>query len=155
MRFLKECDDSFDVVVIDLPDPNTESLNQLYTGAFYRLVGAHLKDGGVFVTQSTSPYYAREAFWCIHRTIAEEGFEVLPYHLQVPSFGDWGFNVASKASLTKDVRVEVPTSYLNDESTRALFAFAKDEAEPEGIVPNTMDRPVLIQYYDKALVAWG
>lgn len=154
-QFLTESHDAYNVIIIDLPDPNNEALNQLYTGAFYRLVAAHLADGGTFVTQSTSPYYAREAFWCIHDTIEKEGLCVVPYHLQVPSFGDWGFNVASRGELKRDVRVQVETKYLTDKNIGAMFEFGKDEARPDGIVANTMDRPVLIEYYDKALTSWG
>ena len=160
-RFLQQSDAVYDMIVIDLPDPNNESLNQLYTSAFYRLVGNHLSDEGVFVTQSTSPYFAREAFWCINKTIAAEGFDVVPYHLQVPSFGDWGFNVASRRKLTlgadgtPDIGLGVATSYLTNENISALFEFGKDEALPSDVLTNTMNRPVLIEYYDKALVSWG
>ena len=154
-QFLAESHDAYNVVIIDLPDPNNEALNQLYTGAFYRLVAAHLTEGGTLVTQSTSPYYAREAFWCIHDTMEKEGLCVLPYHLQVPSFGDWGFNVASRGKLNRDVHVEVNTKYLTDEIVGAMFEFGKDEAHPDDIVTNTMNRPVLVEYYDKALTSWG
>ena len=154
-RFLEESHEGYDVVIIDLPDPNSETLNQLYTDSFYRLVGNHLVDGGVFVTQSTSPYYAREAFWCINQTIASEGFHVLPYHLNVPSFGEWGFNVASRTELDADVTIRVPTSYLTTRNASALFAFGKDEMAPAHIAKNTLNRPVLVEYYNKALVTWG
>lgn len=152
--FLRESKGRYGVIIIDLPDPNNEVLNQLYTGPFYRLVGNHLSDGGVFVTQSTSPYYAREAFWCINETIASEGFSVLPYHLEVPSFGDWGFNMASKSALSRDLRIRVDTRYLTNEMLPALFMFGGDESRPDGIRVNTMNRPVLIDYYEKALATW-
>lgn len=154
-RFLRESKSAYDVIVIDLPDPNSEVLNQLYTGAFYRLVGQHLTDGGVFVTQSTSPYYATDAFWCINRTIASEGFSVVPYHLEVPSFGDWGFNMASRHELRTDISVGVDTRYLTDESIPSLFAFGADEQPQDDIKVNSMNHPVLIDYYEKALVSWG
>lgn len=154
-QFLQQSDNTYDVIIIDLPDPNNEALNQLYTGAFYRLVGSHLAEGGVFVTQSTSPYAAREAFWCIHKTIESEGFKVLPYHLHVPSFGNWGFNVAARHELVPRVEVKVPTSYLTSGTAEALFEFGQDELEPDGIRLNTMNHPALIEYYNKALVEWS
>ncbi len=154
-QFLQESHDGYDVVIIDLPDPNNEALNQLYTDSFYRLVGNHLVDNGVFVTQSTSPYFAREAFWCINQTIASEGFHVLPYHLNVPSFGEWGFNVASRTELHSDVAITVPTSYLTSQNVPALFSFGKDESKPSHMSKNTLNHPLLIEYYNKALVKWG
>ena len=154
-QYLRESQETYDAIIIDLPDPNNEALNQLYTGPFYRLVGNHLSRDGVFVTQSISPYVARDAFWCINKTIGSEGFDVLPYHLHVPSFGNWGFNVAARHMLDPSINVSVPTSYLTSETARCLFEFGKDEQEPPGIQVNTMNRPILIEYYNKALVNWG
>ena len=67
-KYLQDSNDLFDVILIDLPDPNDENLNKLYTNVFYRLVGSHLNEGGIISVQSTSPYYAKKAFWCINKT---------------------------------------------------------------------------------------
>src|SRR5690606_35107588 len=97
-RFLERSGERYDVIVIDLPDPNDAALGKLYTRTFYRLVAKHLAPDGVMVTQATSPYYATAAFWCIVRTVgaadlssAGGRLHPLPYHANVPSFGDWGF----------------------------------------------------------------
>ena len=50
------------------------------------------------MTQSTSPLFAREAFWCIHNTMKRAFASVRAYHVYVPSFGDWGFNMALEGS---------------------------------------------------------
>lgn len=42
----------------DLPDPNNEALNKLYTNIFYRMCSNSLTEDGVMVLQFTSPYYA-------------------------------------------------------------------------------------------------
>jgi spermidine synthase len=78
--------------------------------------------------------------------------EVLPYHLQVPAFGDWGFNMASRTSLTQHHALPEDTRYLTEESLPALFMFGKDEMTEAGI--NQLTRPVLIQYYNEAARAW-
>ena len=54
------------------------------------------------VTQASSPYFARTAFWSIAATMAESGLHVLPYHTLVPSFGEWGF-VAGYAGGEREV----------------------------------------------------
>jgi spermidine synthase len=46
-KYLQDSNDLFDVILIDLPDPNDENLNKLYTNVFYRLVGSHLNEGGI------------------------------------------------------------------------------------------------------------
>ncbi len=67
-EFVEKNTDKFDVIIIDLPDPNNEALNKLYTNVFYNYIKANLNETGVAVTQSTSPYYAKKSFWCIHKT---------------------------------------------------------------------------------------
>lgn len=170
MNYLRETDETYDVIISDLPDPNNESLAKLYTVSFYRLVRAHLRPGGVFVAQSTSPFFARKAFWSIHRTI-EEAFcpdgdadaddqprcadpedargssRVVPYHAWVPTFGDWGFNIAAREPLhPAGWRVRVPTEYLDDRVMQQMFTFPKDQGEMEVQANRLMD-PALLHYY--------
>ncbi|MCT4607556.1 MAG: polyamine aminopropyltransferase [Marinisporobacter sp.] len=151
-KYLENSKSKYDVVIVDLPDPNNESLNNLYTNTFYRLIGNHLKSKGLMVVQSTSPYYAKEAFWCVNKTIQRENFQVKPYHIQVPSFGEWGFQLASKESFDiNNITLNVPTQFLQKENILAMFAFAKDEkVDMEKIEPNCISRPILLRYYQKA-----
>ncbi len=144
----------YDLIIVDLPDPNSESLNKLYSNVFYRLCKSALSDKGVMVVQSTSPYYAKDAFWCINKTIESEGLNVRPYHLEVPAFGDWGFNMASRGPLDGDFKIEVETKYLTDENITSLFAFGKDEMS-ENIEINRLTKPVLMQYYNTAVENWN
>lgn len=151
-KYLEDTKNKFDVIIVDLPDPNNESLNKLYTNLFYRLIYQHLNEEGFVAIQSTSPYYANEAYWCIRKTVESEGFFTNGYHLNVPSFGDWGFTLASNRNFsTKNIRVTVPTRYLNDEILRSIFYFAKDEKRSQDKVEvNSLTNPVLLRYYQKA-----
>ena len=106
------------------------------------------------VVQSTSPYYATKAFWCINRTIESEGFFVRPYHLQVPAFGDWGFNMASRSELTDNLTFDVETKYLTQENVSALFCFGKDETDKD-VEINRLTKPVLMEYYNAAVEKWN
>lgn len=151
-KFLENTDKRFDVIFVDLPDPNNEALNKLYTNLFYRLIYGRLNDGGMVAIQSTSPYYAEQAYWCIRKTVESEGFYTTGYHLYVPSFGDWGFTLASNREINeKDIDLSVPTKYLNDNMVEALFAFADDEQKSKDKVEvNSLTNPVLFGYYQKA-----
>lgn len=102
--------------------------------------------------QSTSPYYASESYWCIRKTVQSEGFFTSGYHLNVPSFGDWGFTLASNNSFSKDnIDITVPTRYLNKDIVQSLFSFAKDlQPAQKKIEINTLTNPILLQYYQKA-----
>ena len=153
-KFLERTDRKFDLILVDLPDPNNEALSKLYSNVFYRLCGRALRKGGILNVQSTSPYYARRAFWSIGKTLMSEGFEVRPYHLEVPSFGDWGFNMASKDGFPAPHPISVSTRFLDDGSMKAMFVFAKDE-RADDVEVNRLSRPVIIGYYNDAAADWN
>ena len=48
-EYLETCNEQYDLIIVDLPDPNCESLNKLYSNIFYRMCGGCLKDDGVMV----------------------------------------------------------------------------------------------------------
>ena len=152
-KFLTENTFKYDVILVDLPDPNNEVLNKLYSNIFYRLCKNSLTAEGVLTVQSTSPYFATKAFWCINKTIESEGFNVLPYHLEVPSFGDWGFNIASQKPIDKEFDFTVDTKYLTAENSQSMFYFGKDETTAD-ICVNTLSKPMLMQYYIEADKQW-
>ena len=155
-KFLENNKEIYDVILVDLPDPNDDSLNKLYTNIFYRLCANSLSEDGVMAIQSTSPYYAKNAFWCINKTLESEGLNVVPYHAQVPSFGDWGFQLASKKEINKEnINLKVETKFLNKENIAGLFLFAEDEiVDKDSIITNTLSRPQLITYYLEAEKNW-
>lgn len=152
--YVKENKDKFDVIIIDFPDPNNESLNKLYTNVFYNYIKANLADNGVMVCQSTSPYYAKKSFWCINKTIQSQFETVIPYHLQVPSFGDWGFNLAFNSNNQRK-SLNVETKFLNSSNIESMFAFGNDEIIAlDQIEENNMFKPSLITYYNEEVQNW-
>jgi spermidine synthase len=152
-RYLEGTTERYDVILVDLPDPNNDALNKLYTNIFYRLCGNHLTDDGVLAVQSTSPYYAKKAYWCVAKTLESEGFFVDSYHLQVPAFGDWGFHMAAKQELSKEYDLTIETKYLSEENIPALFAFGKDEVDTD-VEINSLAHPILLHYYSDAVRNW-
>ena len=152
--YVQENKEKFDVIIIDFPDPNNENLNKLYTNVFYNYVKANLTQDGVMVCQSTSPYYAKKSFWCINKTIKTQFENVLPYHLQVPTFGEWGFNLAFNGDNTRQ-KLAVETKYLTDENIDAMFVFGKDEnMDLTQIEENNMFKPSLVLYYNEEVQNW-
>lgn len=146
----------YDVIIVDLPDPNSETLNKLYTDLFYRLCSNNLTDTGVMSVQSTSPYYAANAYWCINETVSAEFPYVYPYHVQVPSFGDWGFQLASKQELDPtELTLTVDGQFLSQSTLSGLFLFAEDELPKETkLAVNSLSTPKLLQYYLEAEKDW-
>ncbi len=146
-RYLMQSEEQYDIIICDLPDPGNESLARLYSNAFYHLVWAKLNPNGIFVSQATSPDLTPNAFWCINQTIKEAGFSITyPYSVYVPSFGNWGFIMASKLPIEIGFREDIPTQFLERESLEHLFYFPKDK-RVKNALPNNLDQPILLEYY--------
>ena len=96
----------FDTIIIDLPDPSHPDLNKLYSARFYAKLHGLLAGDGALVAQSTSPYHAKNTFISIGKTIRHGGFvNVEQYHANVPSFGEWGWTIATKHGKTARTRL--------------------------------------------------
>ena len=153
--YVEQSPDLYPVIIADLPDPNNETLSKLYSREFYTLIQQHLTPDGVFVTQATSPYFVRESFWMIANTVEEVGFNMLPLHTYVPSFGEWGFVLGGMHTTP---RVSVPDGfdlqYLTPEILRSAQAFAPDIDRLETDV-NTLNNPVLPRVYLNGWNQWN
>lgn len=151
MIWLESQKNSFDVVVIDFPDPNSYSLGKLYTTRFYALLKSRLTADSVVSIQTTSPVVARRSYWCIVRTLEAADFHVHPYHASVPSFGDWGFSLASLAPVappdTLPTAVRGNVGYLTDDILRSLFHLPLD-MQPVEVDINRLDNQALVRYYE-------
>ncbi len=96
----------YDSIIVDLPDPSHPDLNKLYTARFYAKLKSLLAGDGAMVVQSTSPYHAKNAFMSIGKTVKYAGFmHVEQYHQNVPSFGEWGWTIATKNGLSAKARL--------------------------------------------------
>ena len=126
--WLDSNNDVFDFAVVDFPDPTNYSLGKLYTTAFYRLLARHVSESGFIVVQSTSPMFARKSFWCIDETIKQSGYRTFPYHAYVPSFGEWGFVMASRDSYTLPTALPSGLRFLAAATLQNLFEFPSDMA---------------------------
>jgi len=145
--WLEQNPGQFDFVVIDFPDPTNYSLGKLYTTAFYRLLKRHLTDDALVTVQSTSPLFARQSYWCIHESIKSAGLNTWPYHVYVPSFGEWGYVMAGKGSYAPP-KVPAGLRYLNQTTLASMFEFPADmSAVP--VEPNRLNDQALVRYYDK------
>jgi len=96
----------FDAIVVDLPDPSHPDLNKLYSARFYAKLHGLLAGDGAMVVQSTSPYHAKNTFISIGKTVRYAGFAYVDqYHANVPSFGEWGWTIATKNGKSAPARL--------------------------------------------------
>jgi spermidine synthase len=160
--YIQKTDRKFDLVIVDLPDPENDIISTLYSLEFYNSVYAVLDEDGIMVTQATSADYAfgADAYAVIVKTLEASDFPIVrPYVKYVPGFGMWGFVIASKkydplaidedeiADLLRETDVEVNT--YNEDVHFALFSLPPwleekiDEVGKAGKI-NTLDKPVLL-----------
>ncbi|MBF0292888.1 MAG: polyamine aminopropyltransferase [Nitrospinae bacterium] len=146
--WLKENRDKFDFIVVDFPDPSNFSLGKLYTNTFYRLVHSALADDGVAVIQSTSPLVARKSFWCINKTLKSVGFNTIPYHAFVPSFGEWGFIIAAKRPVRLPISYPPTLRFVNEATMQSMLQFPRDMAQVETEIQK-LNNQILVRYFEE------
>jgi len=159
--WLSDSRELFDVVVVDLPDPGHVALAKLYSTEFYETVRNHLAPDAVMVTQSTSPIHAPETFAIIWHTIDESGLDPLPYRVNVPTFGDWGFNIAVREGHMNSAQLQerldrfeppVHTDFLNNSAMVAATRFEKGifPENPALLPVSRLVRPAVYEAYQRA-----
>ncbi|HEY1090151.1 MAG TPA: polyamine aminopropyltransferase, partial [Burkholderiaceae bacterium] len=149
--WLEQQQDSFDVIVIDFPDPSNFALGKLYTTSFYQLVDQHLSASGFAVVQTTSPLIARRSFWTVVATLEAVGLRTTPYHLHVPSFGEWGFVLAARRPWGLHAALPSGLRYLDAAALPGMLQFPLDMSR----VPteaNRLSNQVLVQEFE---AEWG
>lgn len=137
--------EGFDAIVVDMPDPDTPALGRLYSTEFYGLASTALRPGGLLVVQAGSPYSTPDAFWRTVATVGSAGFGATPYHVYVPSFGDWGFVLAQagappEAALSPSA---APRRFLDAATLASATVFPLDR-ERRDLEPSTLDRPRIV-----------
>jgi spermidine synthase len=150
-QWLEKTDEVFDVIVVDFPDPTNFSIGKLYTNSFYALLDQRLAASGYAVIQTTSPLVARQSFWTVVGTIESVGLRAAPYHAHVPSFGEWGFVIASRRPYRQPARLPDDLRFLNLPSLPLLFDFPQDMARVPTEV-NRLSNQILVTTYEHE---WG
>ena len=150
--------ETFNTIIVDLPDPSHPDLNKMYSVNFYYRLNNLLNGDGVIVIQSTSPFHAKNAFISIAKTVKEAKFKkVEQYHQNVPSFGEWGWTVAVKKGapvserLQAKNKIDVSTRWATLNLLRSAFVFNKGFYKHKAKVKiNYLGSNQLYQYHQKA-----
>lgn len=151
--YLNQNGPKFERVIIDMPDPHNEALNKLYTVQFYNLIKKRMTKDGVLVSQSSSPFFTRNTYWSIQKTISNSFNNTVSYNKALPSFGIWGFHMASnkKINLHKLNRFPATRSITKD-SLIASTVFSKDISKPDtALKTNSLMKPSLYITYNNDL----
>jgi spermidine synthase len=146
---------TFDAAIVDFPDPSNFSLGKLFSTTFYQRLRRVLTDEAVIAVQCTSPLVARQSFWCVNETLRASGFATAPYHVYVPSFGEWGFVLASPGAgplaVTGPHTLPDNLRFLTPDGLAQAFKFPPDMAElPAGV--NRLNNQILVRHFEQE---WG
>lgn len=149
---------NYDVIIVDLPDPSHPDLNKLYSVNFYARLNQLLAGDGLMAIQSTSPYHAKNSFIAIGSTVEAANFNhVQQYHDNVPTFGEWGWTIASKRGKSPRSRLnelenwQVPHHWLSLSMADSAFEFPNNFfEEKESIGINYLGSHKLYQMHQKA-----
>ncbi|MFB6456615.1 polyamine aminopropyltransferase [Chitinophaga sp. Hz27] len=151
-QWLRSNQRQFDVAIVDFPDPGNYAVGKLYTTAFYKQLNNALHSNSVVVIQSTSPFVAPKAFWCVDTTLKAAGYHTLPYHTYVPSFGEWGYVMAAPQPLqVKHKDLPIGLRYYAADIFPQMRTFSADMAERK-VEVNQLNNQVLVQYFEDE---WG
>lgn len=151
--WVKKATKTYDVVIIDFPDPSNYSLGKLYSQKFYNSLKKICTNNTVVVVQTTSPYFAPKSFWCINKTINTAFDHTDAYHVYVPSFGEWGYSIASLNNATNfnSSKRTVDNLKFYQHQFSKLNSFSKDMLANE-VEINRLDNQILVRYFDEE---WG
>lgn len=151
--WLRDNQELFDVVIIDFPDPSNYSVGKLYTVNFYETLRQRLSPEAIVAVQTTSPFFAPKSFWCIEKTMHSVLSRTQAYHAYVPSFGEWGFVLASQQAGAdfRNVKRRVSGLRFYDFQLDNLSHFPSD-MKTQDIEINRLDNQVLVRYFD---AEWG
>lgn len=144
--WLRTQNETFDAIVVDFPDADDVATAKLYSSEIYGLMKRALAPGGRMVVQSGSPFFARQAYWTTEATLRGAGFVTTPYHVDVPSFGDWGFHLATRGgtppalALAKDAP---PQRFVTQDVLRAASVFPPDR-DRMPVKPSTLLAPTIL-----------
>lgn len=149
-RWLSNANLKYDVILVDLPDPINVHINQYYTVEFYRACLASLQPNGVLASQALSPYFQTGHHLTILETMRSAGFDVVNFHNQVPTIGQWGWvigspNMQDLKDRLQHVNPTVPTKWWSREAMNMMLSFGKTSYFPEAeIKVNTIANPSLM-----------
>ncbi|MBN2520053.1 MAG: hypothetical protein JXB17_06090 [Bacteroidales bacterium] len=116
--YIKHCDKKYDVVLINLPEPNTLNLNRFYTLEFFNSIKSKLNKNGVISFSLLSSYnYLNEENLKITSTIYSTVRQVFKNIIIV--LGEKNYFIASDEELTYNIsrliaKKNITTDYVNE-----------------------------------------
>ena len=133
--YLRTAHDQFDVIILNLPDPQTAQLNRFYTAEFFQSAREHLAPGGLLALQlrSSEDYISPDLaqfLRCIDHTLRQ----AFPYVAVIP-----GETIHFFAAMQPDVLTDNPQTLISRLQARNLQArYVREYFIPFRMMPDRM-----------------
>ena len=137
LAYIREHQNEFDVILVDSTDPIGPAVG-LFEEKFYRLVFSALREDGIMIAQSESPFYHAEIQKSMYQNLRAVFPIVEMYQAFIPTYpsGFWSFAFASKKyhpvndfDHDRASQRNFETRYYNEDLHRGAFmlpTFARD-----------------------------
>jgi len=160
-KYIKQkSDETYDIIIIDLPDPKNLAVVPLYTKEFYDDIRRVLSKNGFVVTQADSPYFYLEGFTSIFKTMKSSIPNTYPYIFPGSASGSIGYVISGKSLDPKIIRnKEISGKWYSPSDNDFLFKFPKflqNYFENNSIQISTDENPIVHvymqnNYYNKGI----
>ncbi|MFY0689191.1 MAG: hypothetical protein JXQ90_18620 [Cyclobacteriaceae bacterium] len=131
-ELVNQTDQLYDLIIVDVPDPQHPEYAQYYTREFYDKCHRILKANGGIVIQLGNPYTTPQDYASLHRTLAVNSFVTIDYFAQIPTIGQWGWAIGVKdmsadelTAKTKSLSPLIPTKWWNNEAMQMMLGHGK------------------------------
>ena len=124
INYVKQQKNKFDIIIIDSTEPVGPAV-QLFMPEFYQAVSEALKNDGMVVAQSESPFFNEDIIKMVNEGISAVFPITKLYLANIPTYpsGLWSFTVGSKKYDPENTIMgpEEPLKYYNREMHYAAF----------------------------------
>lgn len=130
IKYIKEHKNEFDVISVDSTDPIGPAVG-LFAADFYKAIYEALKDDGIFVAQTESPFFNKDLIQRVNKDIRSIFPITRMYTGYIPTYpgGLWSFTMGSKKYDPLEVdETQIPeldTKYFTPQLYKAAFVLPK------------------------------
>ena len=165
-HFIKESQNTYDMIVLNLPDPSTALVNRFYTTDFFKEALRALKKDGVFVTGvSSASNYIGDETGDYSGSVYHSLCSVFPFVLVTPGERNYFFASSSPNVISSDIEVlsaryddrHIESQYFSEYHLRMLFPsdrvrFIENSLKKERKIPLNTDKRPITYFYN--LILW-
>lgn len=125
-HFLEDNSGSYDLIIIDLPDPENIEYAQFYSDSFFSLCINNLSPQGMLITNAGNVFLSNNLNNVVLGQIESLGLIPLELQAQVPTLGQRSWIIGSRQPVDlKSLRMTVDTRWIDQEAIDMMLSKGK------------------------------